>query len=142
MMTSRLDRWRMRMHCHKLDRRLAVGEDPGGDLELEMRAAELTEGRRRVRLAAVLDRILVEAEGPARPFESKGALARNAIQDCAADVQAIVSRLDEGAPISPRGAAQVSLLVHDSDSPLYSPTVTAADLSARLREIADALGER
>lgn len=138
---SYLDRLRMRLHCHRLDLRLAEGEDPAGDPELRRRADELTSRRKRLRIAAVLDRVIAEAEGPAVPFESRSPLARGAICTCAAQVQSIVDRLESARPVAPRGVAQAALLIRDGSSPLYSPATTETALRDRLAAISDTLGE-
>ena len=94
-----LGRLRMRLHRNRLDRLLAAGADPAGDPELRHRAGELTRGKKRYRLAAVLDRILAEAEGPPVPFETSAPLAHGPICACGPEIQQIVNRLDADGPV-------------------------------------------
>ncbi len=129
-------RLRVRLHRRELDRRLAAGADPEESPELRRRAAELLEEKVRCRIAAALERVCGEAEGPARPFESVAPLARTAIRDCAAEIRPIVARLDAGTGVGPRAVARAAVLLHDDDSPLYSPRSSAADLHGALASIA------
>ncbi len=129
-------RLRVRLHRRELDRRLAAGADPEGRPELRRRAAELLEPKVRGRIAAALERVCGEAEGPARPFESVAPLARSAICDCAAEIRPIVARLDAGTGVGPRAVARAAVLLHDDDSPLYSPRASAAELRQALAAVA------
>jgi hypothetical protein len=134
-----LDRLRVRLHRHRLDLRLAAGEDPSSDPELRRRAGELTARKKRVRVAAVLDRVTVEAEGPAGPFSSNAPLARGAICACTDEGQALIDRLTGPGPVAPRGVAMAALLVRGGGGPLYSATTAAEELRGQLTEIVAAL---
>jgi hypothetical protein len=136
---SYLARLRMRMHRHRLDLRLAAGADPAGDPELRCRAGELTSGKKRYRLAAVLDRILAEAEGPPVPFETSAPLARGPLRACAPEIQRIVERLDGGDPVACLGVARLAVLIQAGSGPLYRRETTEADLRRELAEISAAL---
>lgn len=136
---SYLGRLRMRMHRHRLDCLLAAGADPADDPELRRRASELTSGKKRYRLAAVLDRILAEAEGPPVPFETSAPLARGPLRACAPEIQQIVGRLDADGPVGCRGAARLAVLIHEGSGPLYRRETTEADLRRELAGIAGQL---
>jgi hypothetical protein len=88
----------------------------------------------------MLDRILDEAAGPPAPFSSKVPLARTAIIACAPRICEISGRLEGDAPVSARGVAQASVLVHDGDSPLFSTSTTDVALNRHLEGIIFALG--
>jgi hypothetical protein len=124
----RLLRLRVRLHGDRLDHELAVGADPDATPELRRRADELTSAAGRRYLAAVLDRIRAEAEGPRRPFESAARLAREAICGCAAEIRTVLGHLEGPAAVSPRGPAAVSVLLHDTQGPLHRPDATEPEL--------------
>lgn len=125
---SRFGRLWVRLHAHRLDRRLAAGADPADDPELARRAKELAAPKGRSRIAAVLDRVRAEAEGPSPPFASAAPFAREAIGGCAEEIEAVVDRLEGDDPVGPRGVAHVAVLVHDRTSPLYSPDTAEPEL--------------
>lgn len=132
---SLLGRLRVRLHSHRLDRRLADGADPADDPELALRAAELAGRSGRARTAAVLDRIRTEAEGPIPPFASAAPLARQAIGECAEEIEAVIDRLEGADPVGSRGVAHAAVLVHDRSGPLYSPATTGPELRRALASV-------
>jgi hypothetical protein len=133
---SYLGHMRMRLHCHRLDRQLAAGADPAADPELLHRAGELATGKQRYRLAAVLDRIYTEAEGPPVPFETSAPLARGPIRACGPEIQQIVGRLDSEGTVRCRGVAQLAVLIREGSGLLYRRETTESDLRSKLAEIA------
>jgi hypothetical protein len=62
-----LTRLRVRARRTGLDRRLAAGEDPRADVDLRLRADELTEPDARQRIADTIQRLIAEAAGPPSP---------------------------------------------------------------------------
>ena len=135
-----LSRLRLWAHRGGLDRRLAAGADPTSDDGLARRAAELTDGDTRRRIAMVLDRVLDEAAGPPPPFSSKVPLPRAAIVACAPRLCEIAGRLEGDQPVAPRGVAQVAILVREGDSPLFMASITDTALNQHLAGIVGALG--
>lgn len=131
---------RVRFRCSSLDRRLAAGVDPVGDPDMSRRAAELTDGDARLRIAVALDRLLDEAAGPPAPFSSKVPLARTAIVACAPRLCEIAGRLEGDQPVEAQGVAQAALLIRRGDSPLFSTATTDMDLNRHLAGIVAALG--
>lgn len=85
------------LHQHKLDRRLARGEDPNRDPLCTQRAVTLVDHSLRHRLATSLEDLA--PWGPA--------------------VDTLVERLRAPAPVKPQGVAQASLLVTEAASPLW-----------------------
>jgi hypothetical protein len=134
-----LTRLRVRIRRAALDRRLALGADPGADADLSRRAEELTEGDARRSIAMVTRRLISEAAGPPPPFSSKAPLARTAITACAPRLRAIAGRLESDHVVAAKGVAQAAMLVFEGSSPLYSVSTPEDALRHRLAEIAAAL---
>jgi hypothetical protein len=134
-----LTRLRVRARRAGLDRRLAAGEDPRADVDLRLRADELTEGDSRRRIALVIERTMDEAAGPPPPFSSQVPLARAAIVTCTPRLRAIAGRLRSDHVVAAEGVAQAAMLVREGASPLYSTSTGEDALRHRLAEIAEAL---
>lgn len=134
-----LTRLRVRLRRDGLDRRIAAGEDPRGDADLGLRAAQLTEPGTRRRIAATIDRLIDEAAKPPAPFSSKVPLARVAIVTCAPRLCQIAGRLEGDGAVAARGIAQAAMLVREGDSPLYSPQISDVALNRRLADVDAAL---
>lgn len=134
-----LTRLRLRLRRDALDRRIAAGEDPHADADLDRRAAQLTEPDTRRRIAASIDRVIDEAAGPPAPLSSKVPLARGAIVTCAPRLCQIAGRLEGNGALAARGVAQAAMLVREGDSPLYSPRISDAALNRRLADVDAAL---
>ena len=133
-----LTRLRVRAHRVGLDRRLAAGEDPRTDVDLRLRADELTESESRDRIALVIERTFTEAAGPP-PISSQVPLARTAIVACTPRLRAIAGRLRSDHFVAAKGVAQAAMLVREGTSPLYSTSTSEDALRHRLAEIAGAL---
>ncbi len=134
-----LSRLRVRLRRDALDRRIAAGEDVHGDIDLDRRAAQLTERGTRHRIAAAIDRVIDEAAAPPAPFSSKVPLARDAIVTCAPRLCQIAGRLEGDQRVSARGVAQAAMLVREGDSPLFTPQISDATLNRRLADVDAAL---
>src|ERR1700753_1731946 len=134
-----MTRLRVRLRRDGLDRRIAAGEDPYGDADLGRRAAQLTELGTRRQIAATIDRLIDEADGPPAPLSSKVPLARGAIVLCAPRLCEIACRLEGDQEVAARGVAQAAMLVHEGASPLYSPQISDVALNRRLADVAASL---
>jgi hypothetical protein len=110
----------MCLTTHRLDRRLAEGEDPSGDAALEWRSARLTSARARAQIACGLNRVLSErSEGmllsPAIPSDAESLrIAGPALEQLA---RAIRSRES----VRSQGIALAQLLLTEPLSVLYQP---------------------
>ena len=132
-------RLRVRARRVGLDRRLAAGEDPRTEIDLRLRADELTRSENRDRIALVIERTFTEAAGPPPPFSSQVPLARTAIVACTPRLRAIAGRLRSDHFVAAKGVAQATMLVREGTSPLYSTSTSEDALRHRLAEIAGAL---
>jgi hypothetical protein len=116
--TIRIRIW-TRLHRGRLDRELVSGADPNLDPLRQERARQLVGEEWRRRCAASLERLLAEADSPARPFTSKVPIARAAIRDSRWSLDTVVERLRAPAYLSPQGVAMVTVLLADGAGPLY-----------------------
>jgi predicted component of type VI protein secretion system len=132
-------RLRVRARRVGLDRRLAAGEDPRADVDLRLRADQLTESQSRDRIALVIERTMAEAAGPPAPFSSQVPLARTAIVACTPRLRAIAGRLRSDHVVAAKGVAQAAMLVREGAGPLYSTSTSEDALRPRLAEVAGAL---
>jgi hypothetical protein len=112
-------RLRTRLHRRRIDRELVSGLDPNTDPLRRERARELVGERCRRRLAATLEGLQLEADSAAHLFTSRVPLARAAIRDSRAELDAVVERLKTPAYISSRGIAMISVLLSDGAGPFY-----------------------
>ena len=131
-------RIRARIRRKKLDDELARGVDPATSAERRLRASQLTWPDDRLRLAGVL----VDALGSARmsylgPFRRKLRERDAAIRESAEEMLALARRLQDGEPITARGAAMASRLARDRSSPFHG--TSAGDLQVALRAAYEAL---
>jgi hypothetical protein len=121
-----------------LDRELAAGTIPLSKSALAMRARRITSQRCRKRVADGLVRATRDAEtatagvSAAIPPDQREVLAAGTV------LAAIDRRLRASDPVTPRGMAQLLLLLTDGDSPLYQPSEPGA-FGSRLRAAAAAL---
>jgi hypothetical protein len=132
-------RLRVRARRVGLDRRLAAGEDPRTDVDLRLRADELTQSESRDRIALAIERTFTEAAGSPSRFSSQVPLARTAIVACTPRLRAIAGRLRSDRFVAAKGVAQAAMLVREAASPLYSTATSENALRHRLAEIARAL---
>ena len=111
----------MCLTTHRLDCRLAAGEDPSGDAALEWRSARLMSERARGQIARRLRRVLSEGAerallSSAIPTDARALeTARPALEQLA---RAVATRESVGS----RGMALTQLLLTEPLSVLYQPT--------------------
>lgn len=104
-----------------IDRQLAQGIAPWRSPTHAARALQLTTCRRRRALAAGLERLVEEAELPARHFRHSAVTSpcREQVREALPLILAIASRLRDGAPIGARGIAGLRLVITDGAGPCY-----------------------
>jgi hypothetical protein len=130
--------WIATWRAASLDRELAAGTIPLNGSALAVRARRITSRRGRTRVADGLVRASRDAEratagvSAAIPPDQREVLAAGTV------LTAIDRRLRAVDPVTPRGVAQLRLLLTDGDSPLYQPSGPGA-FGSRLRAAAAAL---
>jgi hypothetical protein len=115
---TRLRVWRDR---DDLDRRLAEGEPPAGDLAI--RGAQLSRAPCRDRVAARLEAVLWLGGRPCRERGfSHVDISGEAVARARADLETLIARLRRRAPARAAGVARCLWLLRDDRSPLYEPS--------------------
>jgi hypothetical protein len=120
---------RLRVHRKRrdLDAALANGANPAKSAELVLRAQQLAEPATRAAIAAGIEnlfRLATEGPGPrATTAMSRGAFDRNRVAANRPGLAALVRRLRGEGPHTVCGLAMASILLDDSESPLYARTV-------------------
>jgi hypothetical protein len=104
-----------------LDRLLAAGADPSWDLELELRAAQVTAPRKRRALGDSLVRAVRDAHRPPR-WTCAAPLDRRAVRTAARELRALAAGLAQEATPAPQGITLAGQLLREPGSPLYAPS--------------------
>ena len=128
---------RARLHARALDGELAAGRASWGSPVHAARALQLTDRRRRARLATALDRLVAEASHPpTRSYRMAVAVApcRAAVLGCTSQIAALAAILRDPAPVSAEGIARLRALLGDGSGPLYTPNRTG-ELQRALHQI-------
>jgi hypothetical protein len=102
----------------KLDGLLAAGADPSWDLELSLRARQISAPRRRRVLAKSIERAVEEAHRPSR-WTCKAPMDRRAVRGATPELTALAVELTFQAAPAAQGVALATQLLRDPDSPLY-----------------------
>lgn len=136
-------RLRVLMRRTWLDRQLAEGRNPETDPALGLRARELTGRRTRDTLARALFGVVGRAEQPPR-LSAAVPLNNGAIVEARAFLIQLANRLEDPAPVSPRGMAMAWRLITDGASSLHSAGINESQssfpaLENELRAILSAL---
>jgi hypothetical protein len=108
-------RWR----AGALERELARGAAPDTAAALALRAQTLIGAPVRAALARRVRSLVRDARGQPRPGVIKVAPRRQAVVAAAPELDRLAARLAAPDPVSPRGVAQVRLLLADGCGPLY-----------------------
>jgi len=123
----------------RLDRELASGRLCEAAPALALRARQLVSPHERRQLArdlrgavAYVDRV------DSRPTISAVVIDRAAVRSARQAIVKLAERLEDWAPVSPRGVALTRVLLTDGLSPLYNPNSEQSAIEA-LWEIDDAL---
>jgi hypothetical protein len=121
-----------------LDRDLARGASPDGTVRLALRARRLTGMRERRSLARAIRHFVGQADHPVGKRWPPVPVCWDRVRASAAEFEFLADRLARQEPVSARGVAQVSLLLHDGGGPLYWDGSTDA-LAARVHQAVTAL---
>jgi hypothetical protein len=116
-------RLRVLLSHRRLDARLAEGEWPTSDAELELRAAQLCAPRTRRRLAIGLERALTDDGRPS--WSAAAPIDRRAVDDARPYLAQLAAMLRSPEPVAPRGVARALRLLTEVPSPLYAPAEPA-----------------
>jgi hypothetical protein len=119
-------RLRARIGSFELDVSLAEGASPDSSVPLSLRARALHSSAKRRRLARSFRKLVAKSYEPRRPFESHVPLARSEIVESQALVEELIELLESGDPLDVTGIARAALLLTESSSPLYRPSVAGA----------------
>ena len=114
---ARLRAWRRR---DELDRRLADGEPPAGDLAV--RAALLTSVHCRSRVASELEAALCLGELPCHERAISQVDITQEVAHARKELETLIIRLRDRAPVRPAGVALCLWLLRDQRSPFYQPS--------------------
>jgi hypothetical protein len=132
------DRAMAHIRASTLDSHLARGASPDGTVRLALRAQRLTGMRERRALARAIRHNVHQASRPADRLRSPVPVCWERVRAAAAEFEVLAGRLASQAPVSARGVAQVSVLLHDGYGPLYSRGSSEA-LATRVHQAVTAL---
>lgn len=132
------DRMMAHVRASTLDSDLARGASPDATVRLSLRARQLTGMRERRALARAIRRFVQQASLPVSERWPPVPVCWDLVRTSATEFEFLAGRLASQAPVSARGVAQVSVLLHDGGGPLYRPGGTDA-LAGRVREAVSAL---
>jgi hypothetical protein len=110
-----------RLHAVSLDRELADGVPTWSTPRHAARALQLTSRKRRTAIADGLDRLLADAQRPARNHRLSAGIApcRASVSDCATQIMDLSDVLRSHAPVSAAGIANLRGLLCDGAGPVY-----------------------
>jgi hypothetical protein len=126
-----------RLHAPQLDRELAAGIATWRTPRHAARALQLTDPRRRLTLAATLDRLVVEAHHPRLVAQRLSAAippSRSSVLACESLIRDIAATLREPVPVTAEGVARLRAILCDGTGPLYTPNRTG-ELRRALHQI-------
>ncbi len=117
-------RLRVALMRGRLDAALRDGEEPYESRELSLRAGQLTRRRRRLWLAAALERAVAAADRPRGGASVP--VHRNAVREARTELLRLAGELAEREHPSPRGVLLATGLLSDGGGPLYRPSSRGA----------------
>ena len=133
---------RVAMHKSDLTDALARGGEPLLDVELSLRAAQLTSDGNRKTMARTLRRTIAEAHQPAMARSRVVIIQRGAVLDAEPAITAMIDRLEGSAAVAPQGMAMAEQILTDGwTSPLYNAAEPGA-LGRRVRAATAAMDSR
>jgi hypothetical protein len=105
-----------------LDRRIAAGEIDDSDAALALRRRQLIDSSNRRKVARRLRGIVeyVDRRG-SRPSFSAVVIEPTAVADGRLPILRLAARLEDPAPVSPRGVALAQELLTDGSGPFFDP---------------------
>jgi hypothetical protein len=110
-----------RLCASRLDRRLAQGEPAESDVLIALRAARLERERERRDLATGLQRAIQGTDAP-RCFPGQVRICQASVRAAQAEIRELVVCLTAAGPVSPRGVAELRMLLTDGTGPFYWET--------------------
>jgi len=117
------DRLVARLSATRLDHALAAGASPDSSTSLALRARLLVRPKTRLSLARCVQRVLAEGLRPIpRPGMGPVTLRPDTIRNASDELDALIERLLQPAPVSAHGVAQAYVLLTDGGGPLYFPS--------------------
>jgi hypothetical protein len=123
------------LRAPRLDRRLARGEDPGGDPLLVARAAQLAGRRARHATAAAWEHAIEDGTGERRGFSAAAPVRADQVRMALPELLALVARLRDDLPVWPAGVARARRLLADGGGPLYDPAALSGALGRRVHQV-------
>jgi len=125
----------------KLDREIARGRPCESSAALALRARQLVDPQTRRRIAGSLRGIVAFADhAGSGPLVSAVVIERAAVRSGREAILGLAERLEGPAPASPRGLAQLQILLTDGlESPLFNPHCGQTVVEA-VWKVADLLG--
>jgi hypothetical protein len=141
--------WQARLRGPWLDRELAAGAPPWCTPVHSVRSLQITGTRARHAQARAVEALIDRAAVPvpvttssamitARLLSAQIPVDRAAVLGVRGPLEAIITRLRDGRPISTRGVAALRDLISDGAGPIYSP-LSGATLGRVLDSIRDSL---
>ncbi len=110
-----------RVCATRIDRHLAAGTEPWHSPVYAARCRRLSDPRSRRMLARSLERLVDQAEAPARlSLTSAVAPSRRRVREARPLLLMVASRLRGDGPVNPRGLAAIRLLLSDGAGPVYT----------------------
>jgi hypothetical protein len=134
----------LRVAVHKSDLTdvLASGGEPLLDVELSLRAAQLTSDRNRKTMARTWRRTIAEAHQPAMARPRVVIIQRGAVLDAEPAITAMIDRLQGAVVVAAQGMAMAEQILTDGwTSPLYNAAEPGA-LGRRVRAATAAMDSR
>jgi hypothetical protein len=131
---------RLKVAAHRatLTRELAEGADPVSTPELALRAAQLTDERRRRQIARSLRRTIADARQPAWTRALGSIVNRRAVLEAEEALRATITRLASPEPVAPEGMAMLERLLTDG---IWSPVYNVAEPGTLRRHLLVAKAE-
>jgi hypothetical protein len=118
---TRFLRGRVWLHRGELDRRLAQGDLPSSNPELDYRAEQLLSSRCRRSFASGIRRIIEAAEEPPSSFTAAVPVRRSEILDARAELTELADLLRAEDSLQIRGLALLEPFLTSGASPLFHP---------------------
>lgn len=116
---SLAERLQSHLFGHGLDRALAAGACPEGQVLLALRAQQLASPAVRQETARCVGRLLEADAAPRQPYSAASWLQRQRVETARPELERLRDTLASPVPISVRGVAMVRVLLTDGGGPLF-----------------------
>jgi hypothetical protein len=107
-----------RLHADRIDRELAAGASPDGEMPAALRARTLTGTRYRHSLAAGVQRVITEGLSPTPASTARLPMNRRRVLNALGDLQELHDALIAHGPVPARGVALAKRLLTEGSGPL------------------------